>query len=70
MTVKKWATTCLALEEVRWLRSFNDRRDIVQNQLIHFFGGNLLTEIKASDVEDFRAQQRKRDGSAPVSATA
>ena len=70
MTFKEWATTCLALEEVRWLCSFNDRRDILQNQLIHFFGGKLLTETKASDVEDFRAQRRKRDGSAPVSATA
>lgn len=65
MTFKEWATTCLALEEVRWLRSFNDRRDIVQNQLIYFFGGKLLTEIKASDVEDFRAQRRKRGGSIP-----
>lgn len=65
ITFKEWGTTYLVLEEVRRLRSFNDRRDIVLNQLIPFFGGKLLTEIKASDVEDFRAQRRKRDGSMP-----
>ncbi len=55
----------LALEEVRRLRSFNDRRDIALNQLVPFFGGKLLTEIKASDMEDFRAQRRERDGPMP-----
>ncbi len=65
VTFKEWGTAYLTLEEVRRLRSFNDRRDIVLNQLIPFFGSKLLTEIKASDVEDFRTQRRKRDGSMP-----
>ncbi len=55
----------LSLEEVRRLRSYKDREDIVLHQLVPYFGGMLLTEIKASDVEDFRAERRKRDGSMP-----
>ena len=63
MMFKEWGATYLALEEVCRLRSYNDRHDIVTNQLIPFFGGKFLTEIKASDVKNFRAQRRKRDGS-------
>jgi integrase len=65
MTFKQWGTVYLGLEEVRRLRSYKDREDIVLHQLLPYFGGKLLTEIKASDVEDFRAQRRKRDGSTP-----
>ena len=65
MTFKEWGTAYLALEEVRRLRSYKDREDIVLHQLVPYFGGMLLTEIKASDIEEYRAQRRKRDGSMP-----
>lgn len=65
MTFKEWGTAYLALEEVHRLRSYKDREDIVLHQLVPYFSGMLLTEIKASDVEDYRVQRRKRDGSMP-----
>jgi integrase len=55
----------LNLEEVKRLRSFKDREEIVRRQLIPFFGSRLLNEIKPEDVEEYRAQRKKRDGSAP-----
>ncbi len=57
--------TYLALEGCDGYTRSMIGEDIVPNQLIPFFGGKLLTEIKPSDVEDFRAQRRKRDGSMP-----
>ena len=65
VTFKDWGETYLNLEEVRHLRSYKDRDDIVRHQLIPFFGGKLLSEITPHDIEKFRAQRTKRDGSAP-----
>jgi integrase len=65
MTFKEWGMAYLALEEVRRLRSYKDREEIVLHQLVPYFGGMLLTEVKARDVEDFRTKRCKRDGSTP-----
>ena len=65
MNFKEWVTRYLALEEVRRLRSFRDRDRIVKQQLIPFFGSVLLTEIKPGDIERYRAERRKEDGSMP-----
>jgi integrase len=65
----EWGKAYLRLEEVRRLRSYKDREDIVLHQLIPFFGPKLLTNIKASDVEEYRAKRRKRDGSVPALQT-
>ena len=62
---KDWAESYLKLEEVRRLRSYKGRDQIVRHQLIPFFGGKLLTEITPQDVEEFRAQRTKRNGTAP-----
>jgi integrase len=69
MLFNEWGKAYLAFEEIRRLRSYKDREDIVLHQLIPFFGGKLLTEIKASDVENYRAQRRKRNGSVPALQT-
>jgi integrase len=69
MTFKEWGETYLDLEEVKRLRSYRDRIEIVRYQLIPFFGGVVLTEIKPVDVESFRAQRKKRDGTAPCLQT-
>src|SRR5262245_11278963 len=65
LTFKEWGETYLNLEEVKRLRSYKDRDDIVRAQLIPFFGGKLLGEITPADVEAFRTQRKKKDGSAP-----
>lgn len=59
---KEWAKTYLTLEAVTTLRSYQDRVEIMERQLVPFFGGKILSEIKPSDVEAFRAQRKKRDG--------
>jgi integrase len=69
MLFREWGKAYLGLEEVRRLRSYKDREDIVLHQLIPFFGAKLLTEIKASDVEEYRVQRRKRDGAVPALQT-
>jgi len=65
ITFKDWAESYLNLEEVRRLRSYKDRVHSMRQQLIPFFGGKLLTEITPQDVEEFRAQRTKRDGTVP-----
>ena len=65
VTFKQWGETYLILEEVKRLRSYEDRHEIVQHQLIPFFGTVLLTDIRPADVEAFREQRRKRDGTQP-----
>ncbi len=62
---KEWATAYLDLESIKTLRSYQDRVEIVDKQLIPFFGGKVLTEIRPHDVEAFRAQRKKKDGSKP-----
>lgn len=37
----------------------------MERQLIPFFGGKVLTEIRPHDVEAFRAQRKKKDGPKP-----
>lgn len=68
-TFKEWGAMYLNLEDVKRLRSYKDRVKIVRNQLIPFFGGMVLTEIKPVDVESFRAQRTKRDGTLPCLQT-
>lgn len=58
----EWAKTYLALEEVSRLRSYQDRVEIMERQLVPFFGKRLLTQIKPEDVRAFRAQRKRRDG--------
>ena len=69
VTFKEWGELYLSLEGVKRLRSYKDRVEIVRNQLIPFFGGMVLTEIKPVDVEAFRAQRTKRDGTTPCLQT-
>ncbi len=59
---KEWALRYLELEEVKRLRSFRDRNRIVKHQLIPFFGSTLLQEIRPEQVEAYRAQRRREDG--------
>lgn len=60
----EWATTYLGLEEVKGLRSYRDRSDRVMKQLVPFFGGKILSEIRPQDVETFRSQRVRKDGKA------
>ena len=60
---KEWAIRYVELEEVKRLRSYRDRARIVKHQLIPFFGSTLLQEIRPEQVEAYRAQRRKEDGS-------
>lgn len=60
---KEWAKTYLDLQEVKTLRSFAGRAHSVGKHLVPFFGGKILTEIRPADVETFRAQRTKPDGS-------
>ena len=59
---KEWAQTYLGLEMVKALRSYQDRVEIMERQLIPFFGSTVLTEIRPEDIEAYRAQRKKRDG--------
>ncbi len=59
---KEWAKTYLELEEVKSLRSFVGRSHSIKAHLVPFFGMKLLNEIKPEDVEAFRAQRKKPDG--------
>jgi integrase len=69
LTHREWATSYLNLEEVKRLRSYKDRKDIVENQLIPFFGDMLLADIRPEHVEVYRGQRKKRDGSTPCLQT-
>ena len=62
---KDWGLCYLELEEVRRLRSYRDRDRIVKQQLIPFFGSALLGEIRPVDIERYRSERRKEDGSLP-----
>jgi integrase len=69
ITFKEWGETYLSLEEVKRLRSYKDRVEVVRNQLIPFFGAKILTDIRPVDVEEYRAQRRKRNGDLPCLQT-
>src|SRR5688572_7780016 len=62
MLFKEWAKTYLGLEAVKTLRSYQDRIEIMERQLVPFFGAKIVGEIRPADVEAFRAQRRRRDG--------
>lgn len=59
---RDWAKTYLALEEVKTLRSFVGRAHSVEAHLIPFFGGRLLSDIRPQEVEAFRSQRKKANG--------
>ena len=62
---KNWGEQYLKLEEVRSLRSYQDRVEIVRLQLIPYFGSKALTDIKPEHVEAYRQQRRLRNGQVP-----
>lgn len=62
----EWARQYLEIETVKSLRSFKDRFQRVKHQLVPFFGGKIITEIKPKDVEEYRAQRVGKNGQ-PVS---
>ncbi len=68
ITVQEWGETYLGLEEVQRLKSRKDRVNIVRLQLIPFFGKKPLTAITPEHVEVYRAQRKRRNGSAAVVA--
>lgn len=59
---KDWAKTYLELESVRALRTYQDRIEIMERQLVPFFGSKILTEIRPADIEQYRGQRLKRNG--------
>ncbi|OQW34800.1 MAG: hypothetical protein A4E19_17960 [Nitrospira sp. SG-bin1] len=59
---KEWAKVYLELETVKTLRSFVGRSYSVTTHLVPFFGEKILSEIKPHDVEAFRSQRKKPDG--------
>ena len=65
----EWAEAYLALEEVRSLNSYKERLHTVRLQLVPFFGRKALNELKAEDVEAYRAQRRRRNGQPPTLGT-
>ena len=64
VTFQEWGETYLALEEVQRLKSRKDRVNIVRLQLIPFFGKRSLSAITPEHVETYRAQRRRRNGTA------
>lgn len=62
---KEWALRYLGLEEVRRLRSFRDRDRIFRQQLIPFFGPASLSDITPQDIEQYRSERRKDNGTLP-----
>ena len=65
MSFKEWGEQYLKLEEVRSLRSYQDRVEIVRLQLIPYFGSKALNEIKPEHVETYRQQRKLRNGEVP-----
>ena len=62
---KEWGLRYLEMEEVRRLRSYRDRDRIIRHQLIPFFGSSLLGEIRPGDIERYRSERHKHDGTMP-----
>ncbi len=60
---KGWAKAYLELETVKGLRSFVGRSGSINTHLIPFFGQKILSEIKLQDLEVFRSQRKKPNGS-------
>jgi integrase len=69
MLFKQWALDYIELESVKRLKSYRDRARIITQQLIPFFGSTLLNEIRPRDIERYRADRLKEDGSLPAVQT-
>lgn len=54
LTFKEWAKEYLQIEEVRTLRTYQERSQRIEHGLIPFFGHKLLQDIAVKDVEEFR----------------
>ena len=65
MSFKEWGEQYLKLEEVRSLRTYQDRVEILRLQLIPFFGSKALNEIKPEHIEIYRQQRKLRNGAVP-----
>ncbi len=68
-TFAEWGELYLGLEQVKALNSYDDRVNAIRRQLIPFFSKKALNEIKAEDVEAYRAQRRLRNGQPPSLGT-
>jgi len=68
-TFAEWGELYLGLEQVKALNSYDDRVNAIRRQLIPFFGKKALNEIKAEDVEAYRAQRLRLDGRKPAMGT-
>src|SRR5688500_1018205 len=58
------ATRKLDLPEVKGLRSYAKHVTTVTNRLVPFFGDRLLSDIRAHDVEAYRAARKRGNGEA------
>lgn len=63
---KEWTTAYLNLESIKTLRSYQDRLEIVERQLILFFGGKVFTEIRPHDVEASAHNEKRRTAASPA----
>ena len=68
-TFREWAKRYLELPEVRGLRYFDKHKRTVNDWLVPFFGDRLLSKIKVSDVEAYRAGRMRDDGKAAALST-
>jgi integrase len=66
---KEWALEYIELKSVKRLKSYRDRARIIKQQLIPCFGSTLLTEIRPRDIERYRTDRLKEDGSPPALQT-
>jgi integrase len=66
---REWAKRYLDLPEVKALRSYDKHVTTVMNRLVPFFGDRLLTDIRAHDVEAYRAGRTRGDGEAAAIST-
>ena len=66
---RDWAKKYLDLPEVRGLRSYGKHVTTVTNRLVPFFDDRLLSDIRAHDVEAYRASRKREDGKAASLST-
>lgn len=62
MTFSEWGKNYLELEDVKRLRSYQDRKEIMEYHLVPFFGKTLLPDIRPEDIERYRGQRTKKNG--------
>ncbi len=68
-TFRAWAEKYLELPHIKNLRSYCNHVEKVRLRLIPFFGDRLLSDIRAEDVETYRAQRVLRNGKVPALST-